>query len=122
MREYHAGHDTDEGLVTTNCSMCGQDTGNELDMLCEDCYTHNHKEHRKMIGYITIDPQASPKAKAGAIQVRAHCRATTLSECNRTLLWNVWPCDIRTTLKQAETKLFAAGCAEIETNDLRMDS
>jgi len=71
-----------------------------------------------MKGYITIDPTVLTK---GNIQIRAHCRATAITECNRTLLWNVHPAHVNRTRTQAESKLKEAGCTEFETNDLRLD-
>jgi len=72
-----------------------------------------------MQGYITIEPDV---IKKGSVQIRAHCRATKLTECNRTLLWNVHPHQVKATQTQAEGKLKRAGCDGIETNDLRLIS
>ena len=47
MREYHAGYDEDEGLVTTNCEVCGEDTGNEVDTLCQECQAD--ADHEKFV-------------------------------------------------------------------------
>lgn len=72
-----------------------------------------------MKGYITIEPKAGPKQST---QVRAHCYAANLTECNRTLLYNVYPRDVNASVKQAERSLKDAGCSELETTDLRIDS
>ena len=73
-----------------------------------------------MKGYITIDPTSGP-TKA-CVQIRAHCRATSLKECNRTLLYNVHPHQVASTRAQCEVSLADAGCSEYVTNDLREDN